>query len=81
MTVFERREAVVDVPHIPMQVLHAPVAADVLIERVEHLALKIVVVGFNLLEVDAALFGYLMDREGERLARIKPAYRDGCDPW
>ena len=47
MTVFERREAIIDVPHIPMKVLHAPVAADLLIEPVEHLPLKLVVVGFQ----------------------------------
>jgi hypothetical protein len=33
------------------------------IERVEHLSLKIVVMGLDLIEGDATLFGDLMDRE------------------
>ncbi len=80
MTMFKRREAVVYVPHIPMKVLHALVAAYVLIKRVEHLTLKIVVMDLNLIEGDGTLLGDLMDREGERLTKIKAAHRDGCDP-
>lgn len=44
MPVFDRRKSVVDISHVPMQVLHPLMAADVLAERVEHLSLKIVVI-------------------------------------
>jgi hypothetical protein len=73
------RETVVDVSHIPMQVPHTPMAADVMIEGVEHFPLKIIIVRFNLIERDAALFGDLVDGERKRLARIKPTHRDRSD--
>lgn len=44
-----------------MEVLHAFVGADVLIKRVEHLRLKAVVMGFNLIERDTALFSDLVN--------------------
>ena len=37
-------EAVVDVTHVPMQILHAPMAAEMLIKSIEHLQLKLIVV-------------------------------------
>jgi hypothetical protein len=54
-------KSIVDVAHVPMQVLHALVAANMLEKRLQHLELKIVVLARDLIQRDSFQLCDLMD--------------------
>lgn len=61
VAVFNCCKAIVDIPHIPMQILHPLMTAYVGIEGIEHLPLKGIIVCFDLIKRHTAFFGNLMD--------------------
>lgn len=63
VSMFDGCEAVINISHIPVEILHSSMAANMLKEGIQHLPLKSVVVLSNACQINSIEFCNLMDRE------------------
>jgi hypothetical protein len=76
VSVLDRSEPVVYVSHVPMQVFHPSMGANMLEECVEHFTFKLVVPFLDLVKRYIFALGHLMNREGDGLTGVQLPYGD-----